>query len=238
METTHELAVKYNDRSPMENMHCAKLFEIVGEPEANVFAQVDRDLYKEMRKGIITAILHTDMTKHNDMIKELGLLYQMNSEAFDRFSPADVGMNQSHIQQVMNGLLHCSDINNPMKPWELCQKLAYLCVDEFFLQGDKEKAAGIPVQALNDRDKVNIPNTQVGFIEFVITPMAEAVGQMFPYLDYLAGNLGQNIEKWSELWQKEFSPAADAIDKVNGRVQKVVLRCKAVMRTERMLVDY
>lgn len=25
VETTHEVAVKYNDRSPLENMHCATL---------------------------------------------------------------------------------------------------------------------------------------------------------------------------------------------------------------------
>ena len=28
-------------------------------------------LYKEVRKGMIDAILHTDVTKHNDMVKEL-----------------------------------------------------------------------------------------------------------------------------------------------------------------------
>merc|ERR1712113_509669 len=126
----------------MENMHCAKLFQIVSEPDANVFASVDKDLYKEMRKGIIAAILHTDMTKHNDMIKELSLLYQMNSDQFDGLDPGGaVNSSATHTQLVLNGMLHCSDINNPLKPWDLCQKLGMLCVDEFFAQGDKEKAA-------------------------------------------------------------------------------------------------
>ena len=41
------------------------------------------------------------------------------------------------------------------------RRLAHLCVDEFFAQGDMEKEKGIPVQMLNDRDKVNcqIPQT-------------------------------------------------------------------------------
>eukprot|EP00971_Amphidinium_carterae_P220913 4386090-Amphidinium_carterae.2 len=64
-----------------------------------------------------------------------------------------------------------------MKPWALCEKLAHLCLDEFFAQGDLEKEAGLPVQMLNDRDKVNRPNSQVGFIEFVITPLVEAVAR-------------------------------------------------------------
>lgn len=30
VETTHEVAVKYNDRSPLENMHCATLGCLMG----------------------------------------------------------------------------------------------------------------------------------------------------------------------------------------------------------------
>ncbi|CAK9039592.1 unnamed protein product [Durusdinium trenchii] len=43
-----------------------------------------------------------------------------------------------------------------------------------------EKERGIPVQMLNDREKVNRPNSQVGFIEFVICPMAESITNIFP----------------------------------------------------------
>merc|ERR1711879_497277 len=108
------------------------------------------------------------------------------------------------VALVLNALLHGADVGNPMKPWELCYKIAYLCIDEFFAQGDLEKAAGIPVQMLNDRDKVNRPNSQVGFIEFVILPMVLAMVNLFPQLDSLAGCLGDNIGRWSEVWQKEF----------------------------------
>lgn len=238
VETAHDLAVKYNDRSPMENMHCATLFQITGAPETNVFVQIDRDLYKEMRKGIIAAILHTDMTKHGDMIKELGLLYQMNSDAFDHLDPAPaVTQSQANAQLVVNALMHCADISNPMKPWELCYRYAQLCLDEFFAQGDLEKAAGIPVQMLNDRDKVNRPNSQVGFIEFVITPMCEVVVNIFPQLDGMANDLGHNVMQWCTIWQEESNPPPDAYSKVEARCKKVALRCKAVMRKERGLSE-
>ena len=47
VETTHEVAVKYNDRSPLENMHCATLFQVVhGSAETNVFANVDKEGYR------------------------------------------------------------------------------------------------------------------------------------------------------------------------------------------------
>merc|ERR1719359_2169517 len=50
VETSHELAIRYNDRSPLENMHCAKLFEIVGQPKTAVFSEMDRSQYREARQ--------------------------------------------------------------------------------------------------------------------------------------------------------------------------------------------
>lgn len=120
-----------------------------------------------------------------------------------------------------------------MKPWDLAQRIAYLCIDEFFAQGDLEKAAGIPVQMLNDRDKVNRPNSQIGFIEFVIAPMVEAIVHLFPPLDGLAENLGINVKNWFDVWVEQSSPAAEAQAKTNTRVQKVITRCQSVMRPEK-----
>eukprot|EP00435_Cladocopium_sp_Y103_P012481 s1357_g3.t1 len=228
VETTHEVAVKYNDRSPLENLHCATLFQITNSsPDTNVFSNVDKDTYKEMRKGIIAAILHTDMVKHNEMIKELSLLYQMNSDALDSLK-ADgvVKSSAATTQTLMNALLHCADIGNPMKPWDLCYELAHLCLDEFFAQGDMEKERGIPVQMLNDREKVNRPNSQVGFIEFVICPMAESICNIFPQLDNLAHHLGINVQNWLQLWIDEASPPEEQTSKVSERVRRVVLRLK------------
>jgi len=235
VETTHEVAVKYNDRSPLENMHCATLFQVTtSSPDTNVFANVDKDTYKEMRKGIIAAILHTDMVKHNEMIKELSLLYQMNSDALDSLKADGVAKSSAATTQtLMNALLHCADIGNPMKPWEICYELAHLCLDEFFAQGDMEKERGIPVQMLNDREKVNRPNSQVGFIEFVICPMAESICNIFPQLDNLAHHLGINVQNWLQLWIEEASPPEEQTNKVSERVRRVVLRLKAVTREER-----
>merc|ERR1719197_1846389 len=111
-------------------------------------------------------------------------------------TPSVIEVLQSNTQLAINALLHGADVGNPMKPWDLAYRLAFLCVDEFFAQGDLEKAAGIPVQMLNDRDKVNRPNSQIGFIEFVIAPMVEGIVHIFPTLDEQAEQLGSNIYKW------------------------------------------
>lgn len=231
IETSHELALKYNDTSPMENMHCSLLFKLTSDPEADIFSKVERTLYQEMRKGIISVILHTDMGKHNDMVKELGVLYQMHSDTFDSLSPGTaVAGSPSYLQLILNAMVHMADLGNPTKPWNLCHQLAYLLLDEFFAQGDQERAAGIPVQMLNDRSKVNKPNSQVGFIEFMITPIVEVVVCLFPQLDGLSLRLSQNVQNWALVWQEESNPSPEAVSKVTIRVQRVAARCKAVMR--------
>merc|ERR1719461_1532992 len=63
-EVGHELALQYNDRSPLENMHCAKLYTIVANPTTNVFNKLSKEEYREARKNIIETILHTDMISH------------------------------------------------------------------------------------------------------------------------------------------------------------------------------
>merc|ERR1712232_326370 len=68
VETSHELAIRYNDNSPLENMHCAKLFEIANQQKTAVFADLDKVQYKEVRKVCIEAILHTDNMHHFTMV--------------------------------------------------------------------------------------------------------------------------------------------------------------------------
>ena len=41
---------------------------------------------------------------------------------------------------VMELVLHCADISNPYKPFNICAQWADLVVEEFCKQGDREKA--------------------------------------------------------------------------------------------------
>ena len=44
-----ELAIRYNDISPLENHHCAVAFQILSNPETNIFANVDQAIFKRIR---------------------------------------------------------------------------------------------------------------------------------------------------------------------------------------------
>merc|ERR1719461_2117029 len=154
-EVGHELALQYNDRSPLENMHCAKLYKIVANPATNVFAKLTKEEYKEVRKHCIETILHTDMMVHHSMIKELQMTYQMNTEVFARRDD-DVTPGTNSVAElevfgqpetkilVMKCILHSADVSNPCRAWDVTHAWALLRLEEFFAQGDQEKYLGIP----------------------------------------------------------------------------------------------
>ncbi|XP_072900822.1 high affinity cGMP-specific 3',5'-cyclic phosphodiesterase 9A isoform X8 [Hemitrygon akajei] len=45
-----ELAVRYNDISPLENHHCAVAFQIFSQPECNIFNNMDPEIAKQIRQ--------------------------------------------------------------------------------------------------------------------------------------------------------------------------------------------
>ncbi|KAM9499190.1 high affinity cGMP-specific 3',5'-cyclic phosphodiesterase 9A isoform 6-T8 [Salvelinus alpinus] len=45
-----ELAVRYNDISPLENHHCAVAFQIISMPECNIFANIETEAFKHLRQ--------------------------------------------------------------------------------------------------------------------------------------------------------------------------------------------
>lgn len=84
-----------------------------------------------------------------------------------------------HRLFVMELVLHCSDISNPFKPYDLCAKWADLVVEEFCQQGDKERELGLEISPMCDRTNINLANMQMGFIEFVVAPLV--IGQLLPF---------------------------------------------------------
>jgi len=230
VETGHELAVRYNDRSPLENMHCAKMFEIASSTAgANVFGDLSRSDFFETRRICIAAILHTDNVHHFEMVKETQMLYQLHSDSFEQESNGSNGMyehfsrlfsDRDAKQKVMNLFLHSADVSNPCKPWVQCYEWAMRVLAEFFNQGDKEKQLGIPVQMLNDRTKVNKAYAQIGFIEIMIVPLEAAKTRLLPLLHETSEILESNMHEWSRIWVEENIPLEEEKDKVMGRIKR------------------
>merc|ERR1712087_529841 len=103
--------------------------------------------------------------------------------------------------------LHFADISNCMKPYRICSIWANKVLEEFFQQGDEEARLGVPVQALNDRNKVNRPFSQVGFIEFLVVPLVFAVIKVLPPMMPCADQMIQNTKMWHDKWLTDTKPS-------------------------------
>ncbi|XP_078662598.1 high affinity cGMP-specific 3',5'-cyclic phosphodiesterase 9A-like isoform X2 [Branchiostoma floridae x Branchiostoma belcheri] len=167
-----ELAVRYNDISPLENHHCAVAFKILSNPDCNIFANVDKETWKQIRQGIITLILATDMARHGEILESF-------KQKVDNFDYA----NEEHVAALKMILIKCCDISNEVRPMDVSEPWVDCLLEEYFMQSDREKAEGLPVAPFMDRDKVTKATAQIGFIKFVLIPMFETVAKLFPSIE-------------------------------------------------------
>merc|ERR1719401_3034611 len=172
------------------------------------------------------------------------MFFQLNAEAFlmakdtressmlAKATEAEVWNGAEAKTLAINCMLHSADVSNPCRQWLVSHAWAMVVLEEFFAQGDQEKLLGVPVQFLNDRDKLNRPNSQIGFIEFVIAPFFAAQIRLFPKLYEYGDNLAANIGFWEERWVAETSPGPSEEEraKVQARVEKVRLSLEEAKR--------
>lgn len=84
-----ELAIRYNDISPLENHHCSVAFRMLEIDDCNIFRSFSSECCKQIREGIIRCILATDMARHNEILSN-----------FKEVLPEFDYTNKSHINLV------------------------------------------------------------------------------------------------------------------------------------------
>jgi len=238
VETSHELALRYNDSSPLEHMHAAKLFEIVGGEKTAIFGNFARAQVKEARHIIIESILYTDNAKHFGMVSELQLTYNDNKALMDRGQEDYVPGHDKESRwpsreavEYMKApeqrklfrtvLLHFCDISNPMKSWAVCKYWAHHIVEEFFQQGDLEQQLGMPVSPLNNRNEVNQASAQIAFIEFFVAPLIAEVAMVFPPMGFTEAVIVENSQKWFGEWVTSAKPTDEDKQRMADRIKKL-----------------
>lgn len=229
VETGDALALRYNDRSPLENMHCAKLFDLCREPARDVLSGLSREHYRQARAVCIASILHTDNAMHFEMVKEVKKLFEVESEACDAQAREPGCLAEAYVSEVLcknaalwpRLFLHLADISNPLKPFWIYMLWSARVVDEFFAQGDEEKRLGIPVGMLNDREKVSRPGSEHGFITFLVAPLVTSTVSVFPTLGPLACQMASNLAAWRNLWVQQAAPSPEDVQKRDADVQRI-----------------
>jgi len=182
VSTSTDLAILYNDRSVLENHHCAQVFALLKDPQCNLLEPLSVKERREVRDIMVAVILGTDMSVHFKNVDRLSAA--LTAGNFDLSSREDKTF-------VLEMLLHSADVANPCRPEPIYQSWTDKVMEEFYDQGDLEKAAGLPVSKFFDRDAPNLPRCQVGFLNFVVMPLFTVMGEVLPIstlLDHLKFN--------------------------------------------------
>ena len=66
--------------------------------------------------------------------------------------------------KVLCLVLHSCDVSHPAKRWDLHHQWTSRCMEEFFVQGDREAELGLEYSPLCDRHNTMVPQSQIGKI--------------------------------------------------------------------------
>ncbi|KAH0627199.1 hypothetical protein JD844_002673, partial [Phrynosoma platyrhinos] len=149
IQTRSDTAILYNDRSVLENHHLSAAFRLLqDDEEMNILSNLSKDDWREFRTLVIEMVLATDMSCHFQQIKAMkNALQQPEGSCSD-----DRKIHKTMIDAVF--ILLYTNL------------LSLL----FIPQGDKEAELGLPFSPLCDRKSTMVPQSQIGFIDFIVEP--------------------------------------------------------------------
>ncbi|TNM88696.1 hypothetical protein fugu_004950 [Takifugu bimaculatus] len=156
IHTKSEFALIYNDRSVQESHHLSAAFRLLQNEQMNIFVNLTREEWMELRSLVIEMVLSTDMSSHLSQVKAIKACLQQQ-ERIDK-------------PKALSLLLHTADISHPSKPWPLHSRWTKALMEEFFRQGDSEAELGLPFSPLCDRNSTLVAESQIGFIDFIVYP--------------------------------------------------------------------
>ena len=202
--TRSPVATLYNDRSVLENHHLAASFQLAKKDGLNIFADMKREVFMELRESVVLAVLATDMAQH---FSEL---------AHFKAKVLDEGIDASNLADrrlLLKMAVHCADISNPAKDLGQSRKWSAVVTEEFFAQGDEERKLGLPISMFCDRTEPTIEKCQVGFINFIVGPLFTAWTEFFgnhPLATEITNNIATTLAFWEAQKEKMEAEAATA----------------------------
>ncbi|BFZ16436.1 hypothetical protein BsWGS_19474 [Bradybaena similaris] len=170
INTSSELALMYNDESVLENHHLAVAFKLLQEDNCDILGNLTKKQRQSLRKMVIDMVLATDMSKHMTLLADLKTMVETKKVAGSGVLLLD---NYQDRIQVLQNMVHCSDLSNPTKPLEVYKAWVDRVMGEFFRQGDLERQQGLDISPMCDRHTATIEKSQVGFIDYIVHPLWE-----------------------------------------------------------------
>ncbi|GIY90149.1 cGMP-dependent 3',5'-cyclic phosphodiesterase [Caerostris darwini] len=201
-----DLAALYcSEGSVMERHHFAQAMAILNTDGCNILENLSRKEYTQCLDCMRDVILATDLAHHLRIIDDIE---KMAEDGYD----ID---NSSHHQLLLCLLITCCDLSDQTKDWKSSKKIAELIYNEFFSQGDLEKAMGVHPSEMMDREKACIPELQIGFVENIVHPAYKILTTLFPeVIDTLTAVETNRLfwERMRDVYKRRYSNSTSSLD--------------------------
>lgn len=185
----NSLASLYSSEgSVMERHHVSQTMCILNTEGCNIIAHLDESVFKQFIDLVSQIILATDMVVHFRLLNEEK---GMAANGFDK-------NNRRHRELLRSLIISCADISDQTKDWSMCRKVATFIYNEFFAQGDLEKAMGVNPMEMMDRDKAKVPELQVEFLHHVVIPVYEVLIELYPECQICLDRIHNNLHCWQK----------------------------------------
>ena len=185
----------YEDKSVLEHHHIATTLRILNNDKFNILKNMKaRDV--RIFKNILSAvILATDHAHHMPLLTDLSLIAESKDNVEEGFL-----VNYVEKVKMLQGIIHCCDISNPLKPLDQYKNWADRIMTEFFHQGDMEKEKNLEPSPMCDREVTSVSKGQVGFIDHVVKPIWVILAEILrPECDEMLKLMEENKEYYRQL---------------------------------------
>jgi len=212
VKTGHERAVCYNDRHVNENHHAARSFALLQRPGLDFLAALPREDFRRLRGLFVELILATDMASSKSILESFTAALDGSAAAplapsssallGSPAAPEDGGFlpgSAAEALLLLQVALKCADLGHLTLSRASHLRFVRGLEEELFAQGDQEKALGLEVSSLMDREKPGVASSQVGFFEFVALPMFRCIARACQGLRPMLQGAEDNYRYWKGL---------------------------------------
>lgn len=192
----HPLAQLYNDKSVLENYHCAAYYQLLRRHWPSL------SNLSGCRATMISNILATDMQRHFEYMAELGKLKQKLESSEPDLSNWSTKDCENARELMMALLMKAADISNVARPFEISAHWATILMKEFARQGELELELGIPTCLFggppDKEDALGAAESQKGFMNLFGIPLFSGMQEIMPSLSCAGRELKNNQKIWDE----------------------------------------
>jgi len=197
VRTHHPRATLYNDQHVNENHHCASAFAVLQQTHCNFLNGLHPEDFRQLRSIVIELVIGTDMADGGKIQKAFGDAFGVPAEGClpSQAMPASA----QDAMLLLKMAIKCADLGHLTLAWDVHCKWVARAEAELFAQGDAEKAAGLPVSFVMDRNQPGVLKSQVGFFQFVVLPLLRAFCDAAPSAQRMLDAAVANYCRWQDL---------------------------------------